>query len=187
MGDQSQANVITAEDHKAANELGALLGVSGDDLIREFVEEWEQLTPSQQAAFLAAVTQFVDDLASGGGFRNGLRVKGVRGADGVFEMTWAADGRATFHYGRAIVRAEPHVVWRRVGSTRSSAEALDDHGHPLATTYAHRLQPNGAARFLQPVDECGHDARSRHAERVAEGNGSAVHIQRGPIDTQVPH
>ncbi len=58
MGDQSQANVITAEDRKAANELGALLGVSGDDLIREFVEEWEQLTPSQQAEF----EQLIDTL-----------------------------------------------------------------------------------------------------------------------------
>ncbi len=84
--------------------------------LARFGVDFDALTPSQQAAFLAAVTQFVEDLASGGGFRNGLRVKGVRGADGVFEMTWAADGRATFHYGRAIVGVEPHVVWRRVGT-----------------------------------------------------------------------
>ena len=33
-----------------------------------------------------------------------------------FEMTWADDGRATFHYGEEIVSGHPHIVWRRVGS-----------------------------------------------------------------------
>jgi hypothetical protein len=32
----------------------------------------------------------------------GLRVKGVQGAEGVFEMTWADDGRATFEHGSAV-------------------------------------------------------------------------------------
>ena len=31
-----------------------------------------------------------------------LRVKGVQGAEGVFEMTWADDGRATFEHGSAV-------------------------------------------------------------------------------------
>lgn len=60
--------------------------------------------------------QFVPDLAAGGRFRAGLRVKGVRGATGVFEMTWAPDGRATFQYGPPQVPGEPHVIWRRVGT-----------------------------------------------------------------------
>ena len=55
----------------------------------------------QQAMFLAAVAQFVEDLRVGGPFRKGLRVKGVQGASGVFEITWADDGRATFQYGDA--------------------------------------------------------------------------------------
>lgn len=50
-----------------------------------------------------------------GQFRAGLRVKGVRGAEGVFEMTWADDGRATFQYGPEQIEGEPHVIWRRVG------------------------------------------------------------------------
>jgi hypothetical protein len=43
------------------------------------------LTPRQRAVFVAAVEQFVQDLRSGAGFRNGLRVKGVQPAVGVFE------------------------------------------------------------------------------------------------------
>jgi hypothetical protein len=40
----------------------------------------------------------------------------VEGAEGIFEMTWAPDGRATFQYGQSIKAGEPHVIWRRVGS-----------------------------------------------------------------------
>jgi hypothetical protein len=51
-----------------------------------------------------------------GKFRAGLRVKAVHGAQGVFEMTWAPDGRTTFEYGEEQIRGKPHVIWRRVGS-----------------------------------------------------------------------
>jgi hypothetical protein len=81
-----------------------------------FRADFVPLSPSQQAAFLAAVGPFVEDLRAGGQFRKSLRVKGVQGAPGVFEMTWAPDGRATFGYGDQIKPGEPHVVWRRVGT-----------------------------------------------------------------------
>jgi hypothetical protein len=84
--------------------------------LARFGADFDRLTPAQQAAFLAAVAQFVEDLRKGGQFRKGLRVKGVQGASGVFEMTWADDGRATFQYGDAVVEGEPHVIWRRVGT-----------------------------------------------------------------------
>ena len=45
-----------------------------------------------------------------------LRVKGVQGAEGVFEMTWADDGRATFEHGSAVHAEETHIVWRRIGT-----------------------------------------------------------------------
>lgn len=64
---------------------------------------------------MKAVANFIADLNAGGGFRNGLRVKGVQGSKGVYEMTWAEDGRATFSYGDSIRAGEPHVIWRRVG------------------------------------------------------------------------
>lgn len=84
--------------------------------LARFQADFERLTPTQQAAFLVAVGQFVEDLRSGGEFRKGLRVKGIRGASGIFEMTWGGDARATFEYGAEVVEGEPHVVWRRVGT-----------------------------------------------------------------------
>jgi hypothetical protein len=84
--------------------------------LARFGADFDRLSPAQQAAFLAAVAQFVEDLRKGGQFRKGLRVKGVQGASGLFEMTWADDGRATFQYGDAVLEGEPHVIWRRVGT-----------------------------------------------------------------------
>lgn len=84
--------------------------------LARFGADFDRLSPAQQAAFLAAVAQFVEDLRKRGQFRKGLRVKGVQGASGVFEMTWADDGRATFQYGDAVLEGDPHVIWRRVGT-----------------------------------------------------------------------
>jgi hypothetical protein len=78
--------------------------------------DFVRLSSAQQAAFLAAVAQFVEDLRAGGQFRKSLRVKSVQGASGVFEMTWAPDGVATFGYGDEIKPGDAHVVWRRVGT-----------------------------------------------------------------------
>jgi hypothetical protein len=79
-----------------------------------FNADWNKLTADQQDRFRAAVAQFVEDLERGQGFRPGLRVKGVRGTRGVYEMTWAPDGRATWQYGDEVKHGEPHVIWRRV-------------------------------------------------------------------------
>jgi hypothetical protein len=84
--------------------------------LARFGADFDALTPDQQRAFLAAVAQFVDDLQRGGPFRKGLRVKGIKGAAGIFEMTWAPDGRATFEYGASMISDEVHVVWRRIGT-----------------------------------------------------------------------
>ncbi|HLX31346.1 MAG TPA: hypothetical protein VKR79_01130 [Gaiellaceae bacterium] len=84
--------------------------------LRRFDRDYVALTPDQRRAFKEAVGKFVEDLERGKGFRKGLRVKGVQGAPGVFEMTWADNGRATFSFGRSIREDEPHVVWHRVGT-----------------------------------------------------------------------
>jgi len=73
------------------------------------------LSAGQQAAFQAAAAKFVADLPSGR-FRPGLRVKGVQGAPGVFEMTGADDGRVTFEFGFVVREGETHIVWRRIGT-----------------------------------------------------------------------
>jgi hypothetical protein len=85
------------------------------DVLASFWRDWNGLSSDQQEAFLAAVERFVADLKAGV-LRSGLRVKGIRGAPGVFELTWAPDGRATFSYGEERRPGEPHIVWRRVGA-----------------------------------------------------------------------
>lgn len=80
-----------------------------------FSLDLDKLDPGQRAAFQASVRQFVEDLHRDS-FRPGLRVKGVHGARGVYELTWAPDGRATFHYGQPRVQGQAHIVWRRVGT-----------------------------------------------------------------------
>jgi hypothetical protein len=86
------------------------------ELAARFWQDWNNLTPEQQRRLRQAVAKFVEDLRRGQGFRRGLRVKGIHGAEGVFEMTWADDGRATFHYGEPQQAGEPHIVWRRIGT-----------------------------------------------------------------------
>jgi len=61
------------------------------------------------------LSEFVVDLKAGR-FRSGLRVKRVQATAGVWEMTWAPNGRATFEYGNERRAGEPHVIWRRVGT-----------------------------------------------------------------------
>jgi len=40
----------------------------------------------------------------------GLRVKGAQGYPGVFEMTWADNGRAAFSYGVSPVSGDTHII-----------------------------------------------------------------------------
>jgi len=84
--------------------------------LARFDRDYGGLTEAQKEAFRATVQKFVADLQRGDGFRKGLRVKGIRGAAGLFELTWADDGRATFSYGESRVGGEPHIVWHRVGT-----------------------------------------------------------------------
>lgn len=87
------------------------------DVLASFWRDWDKLTPQQQRAFREAVAQFIADLGSGGqGFHPMLRVKRVQGHPGVWEMTWAYDGRATFQYGEEGHSGQPHVIWRRIGT-----------------------------------------------------------------------
>lgn len=86
-------------------------------LLPRFRKDYAALSPNEKAAFKAAVANFIADLGAGK-FRKGLRVKGVKGATGIFELTWADNGRATFEYGPSVEghEGEPHIMWRRVGT-----------------------------------------------------------------------
>jgi hypothetical protein len=81
-----------------------------------FKRDFDKLSDRDQSRFQAVIIdQFVPDLRLGI-FRPGLRVKGVQGAPGIYEMTWAPDGRATWQYGEQVRPGEPHVLWRRIGT-----------------------------------------------------------------------
>jgi hypothetical protein len=87
------------------------------EVLASFWRDWERLSSTQQRAFRQAVAQFIADIASSGQrFHPRLRVKRVQGHRGVWEMTWAPDGRATFEYGNELRAGEPHIVWRRIGT-----------------------------------------------------------------------
>lgn len=79
------------------------------------MQEFHALSSDEQGAFLATVARLVHDLRVQR-FRKGLRVKAVRGHPGVFELTSAADGHATFAHGPSVRLGDPHIIWRRVGS-----------------------------------------------------------------------
>jgi hypothetical protein len=81
-----------------------------------FRKDFDALSAEEKERFPQAVAKFIEDLEGGHGFRPGLRVKGIQGARGVFEMTWAEDGRATFEYGAPDRNDQVHIVWRRIGS-----------------------------------------------------------------------
>lgn len=83
---------------------------------RRFVREFRRLPREMQTAFLAALPAFVEALRGRPpAFPARLRVKRVQGSDGVWELTFAPDGRATFEYGDEVRPGEAHVIWRRIG------------------------------------------------------------------------
>ena len=81
-----------------------------------FWRDWEKLTPEQHSLFLESVSQLVEDLKARRPPRPGLRVKGYRRRAGVFEMTWAKDGRALFQYGTSPHAGDVHITWLRIGT-----------------------------------------------------------------------
>jgi hypothetical protein len=81
-----------------------------------FDREFRRLSRELQRAFVAALPLFIEALrAKPPAFPPQLRVKRVEGATGVWELSFARDGRATFEYGAEQITGEPHVKWRRIG------------------------------------------------------------------------
>lgn len=82
-----------------------------------FTRDMRKLSDTQRRAFLTARDELVAGLrVQPPQFAPRLRVKRVQGTEDVWEMTWAADGRATFRYGPQVLPAEPHIVWLRIGT-----------------------------------------------------------------------
>ncbi|MFF5131088.1 hypothetical protein ACFY41_29710 [Streptomyces syringium] len=86
------------------------------ETLPRFATDLRQLSAAQRRRFRRVVIDaFVPDLRNGL-FRPGLRIKGLRSTPGVYELTWAPDGRATWEYGDEKVRGTRHIIWRRVGT-----------------------------------------------------------------------
>jgi hypothetical protein len=84
--------------------------------LARFDREFRRLPHELQRAFLAALPAFIAALRSSPpAFPPALRVKRVQGHAGVWELSFAPDGRATFAYGDEQIPGEPHVIWRRIG------------------------------------------------------------------------
>ena len=86
------------------------------DSYARFDRDFKKLSKEDRARFRRVVAEhFVPDVEKGV-FRAGLRVKKVQSSQGVYEMTWAPDGRATWEYGPEQRAGTPHAIWRRVGT-----------------------------------------------------------------------
>ena len=90
------------------------------DETRAFIRDYERLKHQQQDRFDSKREEFIKDLQAmekdpRESFRASLRVKKVQGESGLFEMTWAPDGRAIFSMGRPVIEGKRHIVWHRVG------------------------------------------------------------------------
>ena len=87
-----------------------------------FKDDWGKLTSEEQSKFYETLKDFVKACdafgLTPGSYRwpAALRVKPMKDAPGIWEMTWSfsgPDGRATFEFEK--VSGELRVVWRRVG------------------------------------------------------------------------
>lgn len=85
------------------------------DTTSQFDRAFERLTQAEQLAFKKTLAQFITDLRKREGFRKSLRVKRYQGHEGLFELTWAPDGRALFAYGTEVIKGEAHIIWINVG------------------------------------------------------------------------
>ena len=77
------------------------------------MREWRRLTPEQQRRFQIAWKTIVQALKSQQGLPPPPVVQKMSGVD-IYEVRWAADGRATFHIEMDVV-GEPIIIWRRIG------------------------------------------------------------------------
>ena len=102
--------------------------------------------------------------------------------------TWRAPDRALIAPHRTVSTKPTRPLNLRhyhlmcpVTQVRGWLQALDDHRHALAAADAHRLEAVAACRASsRPLMQRGHDAGAGHAERVAERDRAAVHVELLP-------
>ena len=84
---------------------------------RQFKRDYAKLTRSERQLFRAAVKKFVAPLGTTPPSDPAEpQVRELNDHPGFFEMQFSADARAIYTFGRAVRRAQPHVIWSRIGS-----------------------------------------------------------------------
>ncbi|MEN6627707.1 MAG: hypothetical protein ABFD69_15890 [Candidatus Sumerlaeia bacterium] len=83
--------------------------------VKRFKRQYEKLTAEQKILFMQAVALLVESIRRGR-YHKSLRIKRFHGQEGVWEITWAPNGRALFKYGKEVKPGEAHVIWLNVGT-----------------------------------------------------------------------
>ena len=94
------------------------------DRSEPFRADYARLSAQERLLFRKAIQEINAAYALRGGtwpprWPSHLRIKAVRGAPGIWEMTWSfagPDGRATFEL--ITIGGEPALRWRRIGDHR---------------------------------------------------------------------
>ena len=86
------------------------------DTLDRFWDDYQRLGLRQKRQFVDAKNRLVEAITGRRPPPPSLRVKRVQGYPGVWEMSWASDGRATFEYGEELIPGQAHIIWRSIGS-----------------------------------------------------------------------
>jgi hypothetical protein len=85
--------------------------------LAQFKRDYRKLTESERQLFRAAVKKFVAPLGTTPPSDSGEPlVRELSDHPGFFEMRFGSDVRAIYTFGQAVRRAQPHVIWCRIGS-----------------------------------------------------------------------
>ena len=88
-----------------------------------FENDLRHLKQTERDQFRSALREFIDSLLQWEDvgcpwpppFPAALRIKDLSGYPGLWELTWARDGRCTWRFGSQLLPGKAHVVWRRIG------------------------------------------------------------------------
>ena len=83
---------------------------------------------------------------------------------------------------RAVLCREPFALNR--DCRKRALNPLDNRGDALADAYAHGAERIAASGFVELIEGCGYQAGAAGAERVADGDGSAVGVDMSGIVRQ---
>lgn len=122
------------------------------ETLPRFTADLQHLTPAQRWRFRRVVLEsFVPDLRTGKLFRPGLRVKGVRSAPGVYELTRAPDGRATWCAAASGIGTHEILIGPDRPGPRRAIDATARASHQPGPCQLGAANDKCAARRFSPI------------------------------------